>query len=64
MDMNISSFYPAWSRVQLLEFVSGYDFQTASYEEEKEIVEKFPERKSYPQQGSIFEYKDIIVIQL
>lgn len=64
MDMNMSAFYPAYSRIELLEFVSGYDFVPATLEETNEIIQTYPDIKSYPDTSSIFEYNGVIVVNL
>lgn len=64
MDLNISALYPAWSRLSMLEYVSGYQFKPATAQDETKIKEKYKTRPSYPSKGSIFCDEDIIVIQL
>jgi hypothetical protein len=64
MDLNISALYPGWSRLSMLEYVSGYRFTPATTQDEITIKEKHKTLPSFPSKGSIFCEGEIIVIQL
>jgi len=64
MDINISALYPAWSRLHMLQYASGYTLTSANAVDELQIKEKHKTIPSFPAQGSIFVDGDIIVIQL
>lgn len=64
MDLNISALYPAWSRLYMLEYVSGYQFTQATAEDKLMIKKKHKTIPSFPSKGSIFYEGDVIVIQL
>jgi Glucosyl transferase GtrII len=63
-DMNISALYPAYSKVPLLAFVSGYDFQDANLIKTKLAKDYCSNKRPWPSSESVFVIDDLAIICL